>query len=150
MTWRKLFARNETLVAVVIVAFCIVAGLRSPAFFSLGTLFDLLRGSIVMGMFAMGVLLVLISGGIDVSFTAIGVFSLGEKIFQKNIPPFTVTKVLLLSAPAFLVLDRSLSLDPIRHVDVAAEPQLAARICTIAEAEIAALGQCNLPVPMPL
>jgi lipopolysaccharide export LptBFGC system permease protein LptF len=32
------------------------------------------------------------------------VFSLGEKIFQKNIPPFTVAKVLLLSAPAFLVL----------------------------------------------
>ncbi|MCC7478478.1 LptF/LptG family permease [bacterium] len=32
------------------------------------------------------------------------VFTLGEKIFTKNIPPFTVTKVLLLSAPAFLVL----------------------------------------------
>ncbi len=32
------------------------------------------------------------------------IFTLGEKIFTKNIPPFTVTKVLLLSAPAFLVL----------------------------------------------
>ena len=32
------------------------------------------------------------------------VFSLGEKIFSKNIPPFTITKVLLLSSPAFLVL----------------------------------------------
>lgn len=32
------------------------------------------------------------------------VFSLGEKIFSKHIPPFTITKVLLLSAPAFLVL----------------------------------------------
>lgn len=32
------------------------------------------------------------------------VFELGEKIFQKNIPPFTIAKVLMLSAPAFLVL----------------------------------------------
>lgn len=32
------------------------------------------------------------------------VFSLGEKIFEKNIPPYTIAKVLLLSAPAFLVL----------------------------------------------
>jgi lipopolysaccharide export system permease protein len=32
------------------------------------------------------------------------IFALGEKIFQKNIPPFTIVKVLLLSAPAFLVL----------------------------------------------
>ncbi len=76
MTWTHLFKRNETLVALIILAFCLVAGFRSPAFFSLGTLFDLLRGSIIMGMFAMGVLLVLISGGIDVSFTAVAVFSL--------------------------------------------------------------------------
>ena len=76
MNWKRLLTRNETLVGVIIVAFCVVASVQNPAFFSLGTLFDLLRGSIVMGMFAMGVLLVLISGGIDVSFTAIGVFSL--------------------------------------------------------------------------
>lgn len=76
MTWSHFFKRNETLVALIIVAFCLVTGFRSPAFFSLGTLFDLLRGSIIMGMFAMGVLLVLISGGIDVSFTAVAVFAL--------------------------------------------------------------------------
>lgn len=76
MTWPRVFKRNETLVALIIVAFCLIASLRNPAFFSLGTLFDLLRGSIIMGMFAMGVLLVLISGGIDVSFTAVAVFSL--------------------------------------------------------------------------
>ncbi|MEM6431935.1 MAG: ABC transporter permease [Deinococcota bacterium] len=74
--WQKLFSRNETLVALIIIAYCALTSWRNPAFFSLGTLFDLLRGSIVMGMFAMGVLLVLISGGIDVSFTAIAVFSL--------------------------------------------------------------------------
>jgi lipopolysaccharide export system permease protein len=32
------------------------------------------------------------------------IFSLGEKIFSKNIPPFTIAKVMLLSAPQFLVL----------------------------------------------
>jgi lipopolysaccharide export LptBFGC system permease protein LptF len=32
------------------------------------------------------------------------VFALGEKIFSKHIPPFTITKVLILLAPAYLVL----------------------------------------------
>jgi lipopolysaccharide export LptBFGC system permease protein LptF len=32
------------------------------------------------------------------------IFSLGEKIFSKRIPPFTIAKVLLLYAPGFLVL----------------------------------------------
>ena len=73
---RRFFSRNETLVAIIIILYCALTTWRSPAFFSLGTLVDLLRGSIVMGMFAMGVLIVLISGGIDVSFTAVGVFSL--------------------------------------------------------------------------
>jgi simple sugar transport system permease protein len=47
-----------------------------PAFFSLPTLFDLLRNSIVTGIFAIGVLVVLVSGGIDVSFTAIAAFAM--------------------------------------------------------------------------
>ena len=32
------------------------------------------------------------------------IFALGEKIFAKSIPPFTIAKVLLLSAPTFVVL----------------------------------------------
>jgi simple sugar transport system permease protein len=79
-----LLRRNETLVAAILAAFCLVAGLVNPAFFTLGTLFDLLRSSIVMGILAMGVLLVLVSGGIDVSFTAVAAFSL-----------YTTTKLLL-------------------------------------------------------
>jgi len=70
------WTRNETLVFLVIVAFCLVATAVDPAFLSLPTLFDLLRNSIVTGIFAIGVLLVLISGGIDVSFTAIAAFSM--------------------------------------------------------------------------
>lgn len=68
--------RNETLVFLVVLAFCAVAALADPAFLSLPTLFDLLRNSIVIGIFAIGVLIVLISGGIDVSFTAIAAFAM--------------------------------------------------------------------------
>lgn len=68
-----LLTRNETLVAVVIVLFCIVAGLSDPNFFTVTTLSDLLRASIILGILAIGAMLVLISGGIDVSFTAVAV-----------------------------------------------------------------------------
>lgn len=69
----RLFARNETLVAAVIVAFCVVATLSDPNFLSVTTLSDLLRASIVLGILAVGAMLVLVSGGIDVSFTAVAV-----------------------------------------------------------------------------
>lgn len=70
------FSRNETLVALVILAFCTVAALSDPGFLSVPTLTDLLRGGIVLGIFAVGALIVLISGGIDVSFTAIAAFTM--------------------------------------------------------------------------
>jgi simple sugar transport system permease protein len=70
---RDLLTRNETLVALVILAFCIVATLSDPNFFSVTTLSDLLRASIVLGILAVAATLVLISGGIDVSFTAVAV-----------------------------------------------------------------------------
>jgi simple sugar transport system permease protein len=70
------WTRNETLVLLVVVAFCILTTVVDPAFFSLPTLFDLLRNSIVTGIFAIGVLVVLVSGGIDVSFTAIAAFAM--------------------------------------------------------------------------
>ncbi|MCA3451645.1 MAG: ABC transporter permease [Rhodobacter sp.] len=71
-----LWTRNETLVALVIVAFCGLAALSDPGFLSVATLTDLLRGGIVLGIFAVGALIVLISGGIDVSFTAIAAFTM--------------------------------------------------------------------------
>ncbi len=84
----RLLRSNEALVAITIVALCLYIGLRNPAFFTVGNLFDLLRSSAVLGIFAMGVLIVIISGGIDVSFTAIGVFAL-----------YSTTKLLLAFAP---------------------------------------------------
>ncbi len=70
------WTRNETLVLLVVLAFCVLTTAVDPGFLSLPTLFDLLRNSIVTGIFAIGVLLVLISGGIDVSFTAIAAFAM--------------------------------------------------------------------------
>jgi simple sugar transport system permease protein len=73
---QRILARNETLVAIILVAFCIVTASLEPSFLTLATLFDLLRAGIVTAIFAVGVLLVLASGGIDVSFTAIAAFSM--------------------------------------------------------------------------
>jgi simple sugar transport system permease protein len=49
----------------------LVVGLINPAFFSISTLFDILRASIVYFIMAFGLLPIIISGGIDISFTAI-------------------------------------------------------------------------------
>ena len=73
---QRILARNETLVSLMLVAFCPVTAWLEPSFLSLPTLFDLLRNGMVMAMFAVGVLLVLASGGIDVSFTAIAAFAM--------------------------------------------------------------------------
>ena len=73
---KQFWTRNETLVAVVIILFCLFASASDPRFFSVTTLTDLLRASIVLGIFAIGAMLVLISGGIDVSFTAVAVFAM--------------------------------------------------------------------------
>ena len=73
---KGILARNETLVSLILLAFCAVTAWIEPSFLSLATLFDLLRNSIVTAMFAVGVLLVLASGGIDVSFTAIAAFAM--------------------------------------------------------------------------
>ncbi|MEM8728751.1 MAG: ABC transporter permease [Pseudomonadota bacterium] len=73
---RDFWTRNETLVAGVIVLFCIIATISDPRFFTITTVSDLLRASIVVGILAVGAMLVLISGGIDVSFTAVAVFAM--------------------------------------------------------------------------
>ncbi len=66
-----LWTRNETLVAGVILAFCVAATVADPGFLSIATLTDLLRNGIVLSIFAVAAFVVLVSGGIDVSFTAV-------------------------------------------------------------------------------
>ena len=72
----RIFRRNETLVALLIVVLSLLIGLINPTFFTVANGFDLLRSCIVTGIFAMAVLIVIVSGGIDVSFTAIAIFAL--------------------------------------------------------------------------
>jgi simple sugar transport system permease protein len=66
---------NEGVLALVLIVLVVVMSILNPAFFSVGTLFSILRGSIVPLVFALGVLIVIISGGIDVSFAAIAIFA---------------------------------------------------------------------------
>ncbi|RMG63470.1 MAG: ABC transporter permease [Chloroflexi bacterium] len=76
MQVKKLFAKQETLVALTLFGLCLVIGVINPVFWTAGNWFDLARSATVTGIFAIGVLIVLISGGIDVSFTAIAVFAM--------------------------------------------------------------------------
>lgn len=68
-------ANNEGLLVAVIVLVAVAMSIASPAFFTPGTFFALVRSSMVPLIFALGVLLILISGGIDVSFPAIAIFA---------------------------------------------------------------------------
>lgn len=72
----KFFRRDDLLIAFLFCGFCLATGLVNPAFFSVGTVFDLVRTAIVPAIFALAVLVVLVSGGIDVSFTAIAVLAM--------------------------------------------------------------------------
>ena len=75
MNIKKLLRRNETVLIFAIIIFSLVIGSKSPEFFTLANLFDILRSSFVQLLFALGVLIVIISGGIDVSFPIVGIFS---------------------------------------------------------------------------
>jgi simple sugar transport system permease protein len=71
----KILKTNEFIVFLILVGLSIVVGAVNPAFFSLATLFDTLRGSIVYFIMAFGLLPLMIAGGIDISFVAIAAVS---------------------------------------------------------------------------
>lgn len=66
---------NELVLASIILVLVVVMCAVNPAFFSVHTLFSILRSALVPMVFALAVLFVIISGGIDVSFAAIGIFA---------------------------------------------------------------------------
>lgn len=66
---------NEGILLAVLLLVVIAMSIASPAFFTPGTFFALVRSSMVPLVFALGVLLVMISGGIDVSFPAVAIFA---------------------------------------------------------------------------
>ena len=67
----KIIRTNEFMVFVIFVSLSLVVGLINPAFFSISTVFDILRASIVYFIMAFGLLPIIIYGGIDISFVAI-------------------------------------------------------------------------------
>jgi simple sugar transport system permease protein len=73
---RKLFGTHEFIVLCVLAALVVALGAVNPAFYSLGNVFSLLKGSVILGIFSLGVLVVIVSGSIDISFTAIAAFAM--------------------------------------------------------------------------
>jgi len=72
----KLVATHEFVVVCVLAALVVLIGAVNPAFYSLGNVFSLLKGTVILGILSLGVLIVIISGNIDISFTAIAAFSM--------------------------------------------------------------------------
>lgn len=93
-------ANNEGVLALIVVLLIAVMTAVNPDFFNAGTLFSVLRSSIVPMILALGVLIVIISGGIDVSFPAIAIFAAYTTVvlLQGDGSPFGLLGVLVLSA----------------------------------------------------
>jgi simple sugar transport system permease protein len=68
-------SNNEGVLALILVTLVVTMSIVSSDFLSAGTVFSILRSSIVPTVLALGVLIVIISGGIDVSFPAIAIFA---------------------------------------------------------------------------
>ena len=68
-------ANNEGILAIVLIALVVVVSIISPAFFTFGTAFSILRSATVPLILAVAVLIVIIAGGIDVSFAAVAIFA---------------------------------------------------------------------------
>lgn len=73
--FRKIVATNEFVIFMILVVLSLVVGLVNPAFFSISTVFDTLRASIVYFIMAFGLLPIIIAGGVDISFVAIAAVS---------------------------------------------------------------------------
>ena len=67
----KILRTNEFIVFLILVGLSVVVGAINPAFFTISTLFDTLRASIVYFIMAFGLLPIIIAGGVDISFVAI-------------------------------------------------------------------------------
>lgn len=67
--WRKL--SYEFVLASLLSLFVIIIGLINPAFFTIGTLFDVIRNQTIYLILALGLLPVVILGGLDISFVAV-------------------------------------------------------------------------------
>ena len=82
---KKIVKSSELIIFLILVALSLVVGFINPAFFSISTVFDILRSSIVFFIMAFGLLPIVIAGGIDISFVAIAaVTSYSTHMFLLN------------------------------------------------------------------
>jgi simple sugar transport system permease protein len=69
---KSIFKTYEFFLVILLAAIIITIGLINPAFFSIGTIFDVIRIQTIFILMAFGLLPVVILGGVDISFVAIG------------------------------------------------------------------------------
>lgn len=72
---KKIFRRNETVLALCVIAVCLGISVINSSFISEDTLFETLKACVVTAIVAIGVGLVMINGGIDLSCMSIAIFS---------------------------------------------------------------------------
>ncbi|WP_426242095.1 ABC transporter permease [Nocardioides sp. LHG3406-4] len=93
-------ANNEGALALILLLIVVVMSIVSSDFLSAGTIFSILRSSIVPTVLALGVLIVIISGGIDVSFPAIAIFAAYTTVVlveNGSVPDLGVVGILVIS-----------------------------------------------------
>ena len=79
---KRVLRSNEFVVLLIIIALSLVVGSINPTFFTIASLFDLIRASNVYIILAFALLPVVILGGVDISFVAISaVASYGTHMF---------------------------------------------------------------------
>ena len=69
---KSIFKTYEFFLVILLAVVILVIGLFNPAFFSIGTIFDVIRIQTIFVLMAFGLLPVVILGGVDISFVAIG------------------------------------------------------------------------------
>jgi simple sugar transport system permease protein len=107
MNFKRLIRRSETILLIIIIILSLAIGIKSPAFLSVASVFDIFRSSIVQLIFALAVLIVIVSGGIDISFPTIGIASgyTAVVIMQKfEVNPNSLVVPLILSVAIGLLL----------------------------------------------
>lgn len=71
----KIIRSNEFIIFAILILLSLTIGWINPAFYSVATVFDIIRASIVYFIMAYGLLPIIIAGGIDISFVAIAAMS---------------------------------------------------------------------------
>jgi simple sugar transport system permease protein len=72
---KSIHKTNEYFLLLLLIVFVAIIGFINPAFFSIGTLFDVIRNQTIYILLAFALLPVVILGGFDISFAAIAAFA---------------------------------------------------------------------------